>query len=121
MTWQGNDAPAARDQRVFPPIEHGTLTTWIGVGGSPESVVRAARYGLPLMLAIIGGDPRRFAPYVDLYHRRLRASSASRLRPIGVHSPGYVADTDDAGARGALAATTRACATASARSAAGRR
>jgi alkanesulfonate monooxygenase SsuD/methylene tetrahydromethanopterin reductase-like flavin-dependent oxidoreductase (luciferase family) len=81
------------DQRVFPPVEHGTLKTWIGVGGSPESVVRAARYQMPMMLAIIGGNPRRFRPYVDLYHRALDELGHERL-PIGVHSPGYVADSD---------------------------
>ena len=59
------------DQRVYPTTEGGHLRTWIGVGGSPESVVRAARYGMPLVLAIIGGDPARFAPFVDLYHRAL--------------------------------------------------
>src|SRR5579859_5256355 len=69
VTWRGQTRPALNNQRVFPPIEHGTLKTWIGVGGSPESVVRAAHYDLPLMLAIIGGDPNRFRPYVDLYHR----------------------------------------------------
>ena len=62
VTWQGKTRPALVDQRVFPPIERGSLKTWIGVGGSPESVVRAARYELPLALAIIGGDPARFRP-----------------------------------------------------------
>ncbi len=75
VTWQGTPRPPLRQQRVFPPIETGALKTWIGVGGSPESVVRAARYGLPLMLAIIGGDPKRFRPYVDLYHRAWRSAS----------------------------------------------
>ena len=69
VTWQGQTRPPLTNQRVFPPIESGTLKTWVGVGGSPESVVRAAHYDLPLMLAIIGGDPNRFRPYVDLYHR----------------------------------------------------
>lgn len=94
VTWKGSIRPPLRDQRVFPPIETGRLKTWIGVGGSPESVVRAARYGLPLMLAIIGGDPRRFSPYVDLYHRALD-KLGQPLQPIGVHSPGYVAETDE--------------------------
>jgi alkanesulfonate monooxygenase SsuD/methylene tetrahydromethanopterin reductase-like flavin-dependent oxidoreductase (luciferase family) len=66
----------------------------VGVGGSPESVVRAARYGFPLTLAIIGGDPRRFAPYVELYHRAL-SQQGSKPLPIGIHSPGYIADTDE--------------------------
>jgi len=98
VTWRGKLRPPLDGQRVFPPIENGTLTnrtlkTWIGVGGSPESVVRAVRYDLPLMLAIIGGDPKRFAPYVDLYHRAY-AQIGKPVRPIGVHSPGYIADTD---------------------------
>jgi probable LLM family oxidoreductase len=80
--------------RVFPPIEHGTLRTWIGVGGSPESVVRAARYGLPLTLAIIGGSPQRFRPFVDLYCQALDSLGRPRL-PVAVHSPGHVAATDE--------------------------
>jgi alkanesulfonate monooxygenase SsuD/methylene tetrahydromethanopterin reductase-like flavin-dependent oxidoreductase (luciferase family) len=71
------------------------LKTWIGVGGSPESVVRAAHYDLPLMLAIIGGEPKRFRPYVDLYHRACEQFGRP-AKPIGVHSPGYVAETDEA-------------------------
>jgi probable LLM family oxidoreductase len=94
VTWQGKTRPALVDQRVFPPIERGTLKTWIGVGGSPESVVRAVRYDLPLMLAIIGGDPQRFRPYVDLYHRAFQ-QTGKPVQPIGVHSPGYVAETDE--------------------------
>jgi probable LLM family oxidoreductase len=94
VTWQGNLRPPLKDQLVYPPVEHGTLKTWIGVGGSPESVVRAAHYDLPLMLAIIGGDPKRFRPYVDLYHRAF-AQFGRPVKGIGVHSPGYVAETDE--------------------------
>jgi probable LLM family oxidoreductase len=94
VTWQGKTRPPLTGQRVFPPIEAGRLKTWIGVGGSPESVIRAARYDMPLMLAIIGGDPLRFRPYVDLYHRALE-QLGRQVQPIGVHSPGYVADTDE--------------------------
>ncbi|WP_315830819.1 LLM class flavin-dependent oxidoreductase [Bradyrhizobium prioriisuperbiae] len=93
VTWEGKLRPPLKNQLVFPPIENGTLKTWIGVGGSPESVVRAAHYDLPLMLAIIGGDPKRFAPYVDLYKRAFTEFKRP-VKPIGVHSPGYVADTD---------------------------
>ena len=94
VTWQGNLRPPLQDQLIYPPVEHGTLKTWIGVGGSPESVVRAAHYDLPLMLAIIGGDPKRFRPYVDLYHRAF-AQFGRGVKAIGVHSPGFVAETDE--------------------------
>jgi probable LLM family oxidoreductase len=94
VTWEGNTRPALTNQSVFPTTESGQLKTWIGVGGSPQSVVRAATYGLPMMLAIIGGAPERFAPYVDLYHRALAQLEVPTL-PIGVHSPGYIADTDE--------------------------
>jgi alkanesulfonate monooxygenase SsuD/methylene tetrahydromethanopterin reductase-like flavin-dependent oxidoreductase (luciferase family) len=85
--------PPLEGVRIHPPVEHPPLRTWVGVGGSPESVVRAARYRFPLTLAIIGGDPRRFAPYVELYHRALRQLGAEPL-PVGVHSPGHIAETD---------------------------
>ena len=94
LTWEGKLRPPLKDQLVYPPVENGTLKTWIGVGGSPQSVVRAAHYDLPLMLAIIGGDPARFAPFVDLYHRAFREFGRP-AQPIGVHSPGYVAETDE--------------------------
>jgi alkanesulfonate monooxygenase SsuD/methylene tetrahydromethanopterin reductase-like flavin-dependent oxidoreductase (luciferase family) len=94
VTWRGNTRPPLTNQRVFPPIEAAPLKTWVGVGGSPESVIRAARHDLPLMLAIIGGDPKRFGNYVELYHRAL-AQLGRPVRAIGVHSPGYVADTDE--------------------------
>jgi probable LLM family oxidoreductase len=94
LTWEGKLRPPLRDQLVYPPVEHGRLRAWIGVGGSPESVVRAAHYDLPLMLAIIGGEPKRFSPYVELYHRAL-AQFGRAAKPIGVHSPGYVAETDE--------------------------
>ncbi|MBD0863329.1 LLM class flavin-dependent oxidoreductase [Gordonia sp. zg691] len=93
VTWSGSTRGPLRAQPVYPELEKAPLPTWIAVGGSPESVVRAASYGLPLMLAIIGGDPLRFRPYVDLYHRALGELGRSPL-PVGVHSPGHVADTD---------------------------
>jgi probable LLM family oxidoreductase len=93
VTWRGRTRAPLEGQRVYPPIESGRLHTWVGVGGSPQSVVRAARHGLPLMLAIIGGDPVRFGPWVDLYRKTLEKSGRAPL-PIGVHSPGHVAETD---------------------------
>jgi probable LLM family oxidoreductase len=91
--WKGTVRPPVNLASVTPRVEHPPLSTWVGVGGSPESVVRAARYGFPLTLAIIGGDPRRFAGYVELYYRALEQLGQERL-PLGVHSPGHVADTD---------------------------
>ena len=105
VTWSGELRPPLVDQHVYPKTEHG-LGAWIAVGGSPESVVRAARYRMPLMLAIIGGPPARFAPFADLY-RRANAELADagvtepggpRL-PIAVHSPGFVAETDEKAAQ----------------------
>ena len=94
VTWSGRTRASLTGQEVYPKTESGNLRTWIGVGGSPESVVRAATHRLPLMLAIIGGDRARFRPYVDLFHRALDQFDAPPL-PVGVHSPGYVADTDE--------------------------
>ncbi len=93
VTWQGTTRPPLVDADVFPKTEGGPIRTWVGVGGSPQSVVRAAHYGFPLALAIIGGDPVRFAPYVELYHRALAQLGRDEL-PVGVHSPGFIADTD---------------------------
>jgi probable LLM family oxidoreductase len=94
VTWQGTVRPPLTEQNVYPHTESGHIRTWIGVGGSPESVVRAARHGMPLVLAIIGGESARFAPYVDLFHRALGQLEQPDL-PVAVHSPGYIADTDE--------------------------
>ncbi len=94
VTWSGSTRTALSGVTVYPQIENGRLKTWIGVGGSPESVVRAARYGLPLTLAIIGGNPSRFRPFVDLYRQSLEKYGQPEL-PIAVHSPGHVAATDE--------------------------
>ena len=94
VTWSGQTRTPLSNQPVYPPTESGSLPAWIAVGGSPSSVVRAAHYGLPLMLAIIGGEPLRFRPLVDLYHRALREFGHTE-RPVGAHCPGYVAETDE--------------------------
>lgn len=94
VTWSGSHRTPLESQRVFPRTESGSLTSWIGVGGSPESVVRSVRYGIPMMLAIIGGDPARFVPYVDLYKRAQEQYGVSGMR-LGAHSPGHIADTDE--------------------------
>ena len=94
VSWSGRTRTSLTSQIVYPPLEHGHLRTWVGVGGSPESVVRAARHGLPLTLAIIGGNPWRFRSYVDLYHQSLERYGQP-MQPVAVHSPGHVANTDD--------------------------
>ena len=93
ITWSGRTRSVLSGQTIYPPTEDGALRTWVGVGGTPQSVVRAARYGLPLTLAIIGGSPQRFRPYVDLYLESLGQSGHPK-QPIAVHSPGHIADTD---------------------------
>ncbi len=92
VTWSGRTRAPLNDADVYPKTEQG-LKAWVGVGGTPESVVRAARYGYGLMVAIIGGAAARFRPLVDLYHRSLAGFGREGL-PVGVHSPGHVAETD---------------------------
>jgi probable LLM family oxidoreductase len=93
VTWSGKFRSPLTDVHLSPPLPAGHLPTWVGVGGSPQSVIRAARHGLPLMLAVIGGPAMRFAPLVDLYRRALDKYGHPQLR-IGMHSHGYVARTD---------------------------
>lgn len=95
VTWSGQTRAGLKNQRVYPPLGPEGMVTWVGVGGSPESVVRVVRQDLRLMLAIIGGDPRRFLPYLDLYQRACDQFGRSP-RPVGVHSPGHISDTDEA-------------------------
>jgi probable LLM family oxidoreductase len=94
VTWHGKTRPPLVDQDVVPHTEFGPLPVWIGVGGSPQSVVRAARLGFSLMLAIIGGSPARFVPFSQLFRQALERFGRAPL-PVGVHSPGHVADTDE--------------------------
>jgi probable LLM family oxidoreductase len=94
VTWEGTTRAALDKADVFPKTESGHLQTMIGVGGSPQSVIRAARYGFPLMLAIIGGSPDRFVPYIDLYQQATK-EFGTKTHPIGMHSPGFIADTDE--------------------------
>ena len=94
VSWQGNHTQALDDVTLYPPLEHGELPAWVAVGGSPESVIRAARHGLPLMLAIIGGPHERFAPFADLYRRALAKFEKPEL-PVGFHSYGHIAETDE--------------------------
>lgn len=94
VSWSGSIRPPVEVEGMVPVTETGRLPTWVGVGGTPESVVRAAHYGLPIVIAIIGGSARQFVPLADLYRRALRELGSAEL-PVGVHSPGYVAATDE--------------------------
>ena len=94
VTWSGTTRASLTEQRVYPSTAGG-MRAWVGVGGSPESVVRTARYGFGLFLAIIGGPAARFAPYVDLFERAQDEFGVGR-QPVAVHSPGLVAETDEA-------------------------
>ena len=90
--WQGEFTQSLKQADVFPKTESGHLDTWVGVGGSPESIVRAAHFGFPVILAIIGGDPIRFKPYVELYERAAKQFDMP-THPLGMHSHGFIADT----------------------------
>jgi alkanesulfonate monooxygenase SsuD/methylene tetrahydromethanopterin reductase-like flavin-dependent oxidoreductase (luciferase family) len=94
VTWSGRYRTPLEAVRLHPRMPEGGIPTWIGIGGSPDSVVRAARYGLPLMMAIIGGRPERFAGHAELYLRALQQFGQDEL-PIGQHSIGMVGDSDD--------------------------
>lgn len=93
VTWEGTTRAPLVNADVFPKTESGRMKTWVGVGGSPQSVMRTARYGFGLMLAIIGGAPGRFGPYLELYRRATEEFGTEAL-PVGMHSPGFIADTD---------------------------
>ncbi len=95
--WTGTTRLPLTGQRVYPTTARGGLPVWVGVGGSPESVVRAARYRLPLMLAVIGGAPARFEPYAELYSRAIRElhGEHAAVPAVAAHLPGFVADTDE--------------------------
>jgi probable LLM family oxidoreductase len=92
--WEGRTRPALNGLSVYPPLEHHLLPTWIGVGGTPESVLRCAEYGYPIIFAIIGGEPRSFAPLAGLY-RDAMAKYGRPMQQMATHSPGHVAATDE--------------------------
>lgn len=94
VTWQGQTRAGLNNQEVFPKTERGRIPLRVGVGGSPESVVRAAKHGANLALAIIGGDPARFAPFAKLYRDALDKLEKPQ-QPVSIHSPGHIADTDE--------------------------
>lgn len=94
VTWKGRTRPPLVEQDIVPHLENGPFPAWLGVGGSPQSVVRAATHGYALMLAIIGGPAARFVPFSRLFREALEQLGQAP-RPIGVHSPGHVAATDE--------------------------
>ena len=94
ITWSGTTRPPLSNQEVYPKTQRGHIPLRVGVGGSPDSVVRAARLGIPMALAIIGGDPERFAPFAQLYRRALAELGKPQL-PISIHSPGHISDSDE--------------------------
>lgn len=97
VTWSGKFRPALHNQPVYPRPLQEKLPIWLGVGGTPESFVRAGTLGLPLMIAIIGGETERFRPLVDLYREAgNRAGFTPDQLKVGLHSPGYVAATNEA-------------------------
>ena len=93
VTWSGDHRAALRDQPVYPRTVQERLPIWVAVGGTPQSVVRAATLGLPLAIAIIGGEPERFAPLVELYREAARRASVdpSKLE-VGINGHGFIAD-----------------------------
>lgn len=94
VTWSGSVRAPLRNQEVYPKTEKGRIPLRVGVGGSPESVIRAARLDAALALAIIGGDPARFAPFAKLYRDSME-KFGNPIREISIHSPGHIAETDE--------------------------
>lgn len=96
VTWAGRFRAPLEDQAVYPRAEQDPLPVWVGVGGTPASVVRAGRLGLPVAVAIIGGEPSRFRPLMELYRRTLREHGHDpAAMPLAVHAHGLVGDDDD--------------------------
>jgi probable LLM family oxidoreductase len=94
--WSGKHRPALTGQAIYPRPLQNPLPIWAGVGGTPESFVRAGMLGIPLMVAIIGGEPIRFRPLVDLYREAgRRAGHSPQQLTVGLHSIGFLADTTD--------------------------
>jgi alkanesulfonate monooxygenase SsuD/methylene tetrahydromethanopterin reductase-like flavin-dependent oxidoreductase (luciferase family) len=96
VTWSGKYRPAIKDLPIYPRPLQDPLPVWIGVGGTPESFARAGSLGLPLMVAVIGGETHRFAPLVDLYRKAGKAAGhpPEKLK-VGLHSLGHIAETTE--------------------------
>jgi probable LLM family oxidoreductase len=98
VTWHGETRAGLTNQEVYPKTDRGRIPLRVGVGGSPHSVIRAAKHGATLALAIIGGDPERFQPFVGLYRESQKRFEQSQLS-VGIHSPGHISDTDEQAAK----------------------
>jgi probable LLM family oxidoreductase len=94
VTWSGSTRLPLNNQNVYPKTEKGSIPLRVGVGGTPASVVRAARLDLQLAIAIIGGDPARFAPFAHLYRNSMQ-EFGHELKDISIHSPGHISDSDE--------------------------
>ena len=96
VNWSGRFRPALKNQAIYPRPVQNPLPVWLGVGGTPQSFVRAGTLGLPLMVAVIGGETHRFRPLIDLYREAgKKAGHAPAQLKVGLHSLGYVADTHE--------------------------
>lgn len=96
LSWEGQFRPALQAQKITPRPFRENIPIWVGVGGTAASFVRAGRLGLPLMIAIIGGETHRFAPLVELYRKAGKEAGFNRNQlKVGIHSLGYVANTKE--------------------------
>ncbi|MEO6637759.1 MAG: LLM class flavin-dependent oxidoreductase [Ginsengibacter sp.] len=96
VTWSGKFRPALKNQAIYPRPQKDKLPIWLGVGGTPASFVRAGQLGMPLMVAVIGGETHRFRPLIDLYRRAGKeAGYAPEQLKVGLHSLGYVAESTE--------------------------
>jgi probable LLM family oxidoreductase len=103
VSWQGKHRAALKDQPVYPRPAQSPIPVWVAVGGTPQSVVRAATLGLPMALAIIGGGPERFVPFVELYREAWGKAGHDMTRlQVSINSHGFLADTNEAAAEAAF-------------------
>ena len=94
VTWSGRTRAPLVNQEVYPKTERGGIPIRVGVGGTPESAIRAARLGLPMALAIIGGNPARFSLFANLYKDSLK-EFGKEILPVSIHSPGHISESDE--------------------------
>tara|TARA_B100000427_G_scaffold66524_1_gene53048 strand:- start:253 stop:1284 length:1032 start_codon:yes stop_codon:yes gene_type:complete len=96
ITWSGKYRPELKNQNIYPKPVQKQLPIWLGVGGTPESFIRAGALGMPLMIAIIGGETHRFRPYIDLYKKAgQKAGHSLEKLKVGIHALGYVGEDSE--------------------------